>query len=94
MSFLNLYDDYQQLIFAPYRKNGLQDYLKGISGQMTIEENRNTGDVRVYINDIYRFYIHFFNNGNISYINFLIKIKSNLSACSTQHRAIYPKLSI
>lgn len=75
VSFLNLYDDYQQLIFAPYRKNGLQDYLKGISGQMTIEENRNTGDVRVYINDIYRFYIHFFNNGNISYINFFDKNK-------------------
>src|SRR5690606_19745773 len=82
-SFLNLYDDYQYLIFAALRSNTLEDYLSHIAGEVTLEKNNANTDVKVYINGNYLFYIHFFSNGNISYINYFDKARTKFK------RALY-----
>lgn len=69
-SFLNLYDFYQDLIFKESVSNRIEDYLLKIAGNSKIESQTGSKDVKVFINDIYLFYIHFFDNGQISYINF------------------------
>lgn len=82
-SFLNLYDDYQQVIFAPDKRNTLQHYLSNLGGEIYLEDHKASGDVKVHIDGIYMFYIHFFKNGNICYVNFFDQAKNKFK------RALY-----
>lgn len=69
-SFLNLYDSYQNLIFVEQKYNGLDQYISKLSGDVRVEIQEKTGDAKIYVNDIYTLYIHFFDNKNISYVNY------------------------
>ena len=69
-NFLNLYDSFQKIIFLDFKENSLHHFTSSLSGNIRVEKTSNSEDVRVYINDIYTFYIHFFDNGQISYINY------------------------
>ncbi len=69
-SFLNLFDDYQNILFAKNKENTLEQYIKNITGEIRIDYVPDTLDCRVYVDHVFRFYIHTFENGQISYVNF------------------------
>ncbi|WP_180000723.1 hypothetical protein [Acinetobacter sp. YH18001] len=69
-SFLNLYDCFQNLIFAEEKYNGLDQFLSKLSGDIRVEIQEKSGDAKIYINEVYTLYVHFFDNKNISYINY------------------------
>ena len=69
-NFLNIYDNFQNLIFKEFKNNNLNVFLSNICGEIRIEENSNYSDVKVYVNEIYYSYIHFHENGQIAYVNY------------------------
>lgn len=69
-SFLNLYDCFQNLIFAEEKYNGLDQFLSKLSGDIRVEIQEKSGDAKIYINEVYTLYVHFFDNKNISYVNY------------------------
>lgn len=77
-SFLNLYDDYQNLIFHNFKKNTVDDFLSTIAGEVKAENIVNTQDTRIYIDGSYVCYIHCYDNQQIVYINYFDQNKKKV----------------
>jgi len=68
--FLNIYDDYQKMIFLAKKNNTIKDFILNIKGDLEIKRVKSLLDYRVYVNKNYNYYIHCYDNSQISYINF------------------------
>lgn len=67
--FINIYDDYQKIIFCKKKNNSLDLFLSKIKGNIRVEKVEDTNDCKVYIDEIYIFYIHLSLNNEIMYVN-------------------------
>lgn len=80
--FINIYDDYQGLIYSEKKENTLELFLSKIAGEIRIEKIEKTNDCKVYVDELYLFYIHMSLDHKILYVNFFDanrnKVKRNV----------------
>ena len=75
-SFLNLYDDYQNIIFKQNQENKIDHFLSRIVGHIQKKNVAGTRDIRVYVDDLHMFYISRYEDGQIAYINYFDQHKN------------------